>query len=211
MEDKRKQVGDTCKITRAERPGSGGKQVVDKRRQVGGTCKSRGQGTSGKPKTRGHSIQSVLGDKWVTDVQSRGQSIQSVLGDRWETSGDKWETNLVGDRRGASGEKRKCKIMRAEHPESSGRQVEDKRRQVGDKCQITRAEHRESTGRQVGEAGTSGRQSPETHVKSCGPCGPRTHPFQRSNNPSQVNLFGGSVRIFQILQTRSLWWSAKWF
>ena len=29
--------------------------------------------------------------------------------------------------------------------------------------------------------------SPETHVKSCGP---RMHPFQRSKNPSQVNLFG---------------------
>ena len=55
----------------------------------------------------------------------------------------------------------------------------DKRRQVGDKCKLTRAEHPERT--------SCRKTSPETNVKSCGP---RMHPFQRSNNPSQVNLFG---------------------
>ena len=100
----------------------------------------------------------------------------------------------------------KCKITRAEHPEYSGRQVLDKRRQVGGKCsrrqvgdkrhkRIMRAENKQ---RQVGDKckimraehpePTSGRNtSPETNVKSCGP---RMHPLQRSKNPLQVNLFG---------------------
>ena len=46
----------------------------------------------------------------------------------------------------------KGKSMRAEHPESSGRQVrDDKGREVGDKCQITWGEHPESSGRQAGD------------------------------------------------------------
>ena len=58
----------------------------------------------------------------------------------------------------------------------------DKRKQVGDKYKIMRAEHPERT---------SGRKtSPETNAKSCGR---RTHPFRRSKNPSQVNLFGDFV------------------
>ena len=95
--------------------------------------------------------------------------------------------------------------MRAEHPESNRRQVGHKRRQVGDKRKIMRAEHPERTGRQGATSGdkwethakimqaehpkrTSSKiTSPETHVKSRGP---RIHPFQRSKNPSQVNLFG---------------------
>ena len=36
-------------------------------------------------------------------------------------------------------------------------------------------------------AGTGRNASPETNVKSCGPV---MHPFQRSKNPSQVDLFG---------------------
>ena len=83
----------------------------------------------------------------------------------------------VGDKRGEVGDK--CKIMRAEHPERPGRQVGDKRRQVGDKCKIMGAEHPERT--------SCRKASPETNVKSCGP---RMHPFQRSKNPLQVNLFG---------------------
>ena len=42
------------------------------------------------------------------------------------------------------------------------------------------------SGRQVGDTATRN-ASPETNVKSCGPV---MHPFQRSKNPSQVNLFG---------------------
>ena len=83
----------------------------------------------------------------------------------------------AGDERGQVGDT--CKIMWAEHPERTGRQVGDKRRQVGDKCKIMRAEHPERT--------SCRKTSPETNVKSCGL---RTHLFQRSKNPSQVNLFG---------------------
>ena len=69
----------------------------------------------------------------------------------------------------------KGKIMRAEHPETSGRQV-------GDKGKIMR--HPEPTLRR--------KTSPETNVKSCGP---GMHPFQKSKNPSQVNLFGEKRNI----------------
>ena len=114
-------------------------------------------------KSRGQSIQSLVGDRWEAsgpsaNVKSRGQSIQSVPGDR----------RKVGDKRRQMGHTckiihaehpertgkqvgDKCKIMRANHPERAGRQVGDKRRQVGDTCKIMRAEHPERTGRQVGD------------------------------------------------------------
>ena len=47
---------------------------------------------------------------------------------------------------------------------------------MGDKCKIMRPQPQ--CGRNA---------SRETNVKSCGPV---MHPFQRSKNPSQVNLFG---------------------
>ena len=90
-----------------------------------------------------------VGDKRKTNVKSSGQSIQSALGDKWQTSGDKPETNVKscgqsiqsvpGDKSKTSGVTvgDKCKIMLAEDPERIGRQVGDKRRQVGDKCKST--------------------------------------------------------------------------
>ena len=58
----------------------------------------------------------------------------NLVGDRWETRGDKWETNVksCGQSIQSSvvGDRRETKITRAEHPESSGRQMGDKRRQV---------------------------------------------------------------------------------
>ena len=65
----------------------------------------------------------------------------------------------------------KCEIMRAKNPECS-------RRQVGDKGEI-----RWATAQSV----FCRKTSPETNAKSCGPS---MRPFQRSKNPSQVNLFG---------------------
>ena len=50
--------------------------------------------------------------------------------------------------------------------------------QLGNKCKIMRAKH------PIVRAGIQVR---ETAIKSCGPS---MHPFQRSKNPSQVNLFG---------------------
>ena len=102
-----------------------------------------------------------------------------------------------------------------EHRELTGRQVGDK----PEITRPEHWEHRELTGRQLGDKWetngrqvwnhaaralrasrayweTSGRQgwnhaarntSPETNSKSSGPS---THPFKRSKNPSQVNLFG---------------------
>ena len=99
------------KSCRAEHPGSSGRQVGDK------------------------------GVKWETNVKSCGLSIQGLVGDRRETRRDKSETNVKshgpsiqslagkrGDERGQVGDE--CKITRAEHPESSGRQVGDKNRQA---------------------------------------------------------------------------------
>ena len=92
--DKRRQVGDTCKIMQAEHPEpSGGRQA-----------------------------ETSMGDKW----KIMGQSIQSLVGDKWETGGDK--RRQVGDTCEITRKKlHKCRIMRAEHPRPSGRQVGDKR------------------------------------------------------------------------------------
>ena len=83
----------------------------------------------------------------------------------------------------------KYKIMRpehSEHPELTGRQG-------GDKSEIMRPEHSEhpesyweTSGRQMGDKAARN-TSPETNSKSSGPS---IHPFKRSKNPSQVNLFG---------------------
>ena len=98
-----------------------------------------------------------------------------------------------------------CGPKYSKHSGPTGRQVGDKWRQVGGKPEIMRAENPECSGRQLWE--TYGRQvrdhadqstqsiqrvfcrqaNPETNAKSCGPS---MHPFQRSKNPSQVNLFG---------------------
>ena len=73
--------------------------------------------------------------------------------------GGKWGISAKLCRRQVEDKRRqvaKGKIMRAEHPESSGRQVgDDKGRQVGDKCKIMRAENAESSGGRQAE--TSGR------------------------------------------------------
>ena len=90
----------------------------------------------------------------------RAEHPNSLVGD----NGDKWETKVES-----------C----GQSIQSSKRQVGDKRRQVGDKCKIKRAKDPERT--------SCKKTSPETNVKSCGR---RTHPFQRSKNSSQVNLFG---------------------
>ena len=62
-----------------------------------------------------------------------------------------WGTN--GEKRREVGDK--CKIMLAEHPESSGTQVGDEGKEVEDKGKIMRAEHPLSSG---GQAETSWRQ-----------------------------------------------------
>ena len=69
----------------------------------------------------------------------------------------------------------KPEIMRAENAECGGDKWETSAKSCGPK----HAEHPERT--------SCRKTSPETNVKSC--C-PRMHPFQRSKNPSQVNLFG---------------------
>ena len=97
---------------------------------------------------------------------------------QWETSGGQ-----VGD---------KCEIMRAGafrasrvYLETSARQIQsvvgDKWGTSGDKCEIMRTRQCRVFGRKT---------NPETKVKSCGPS---MHPFQRSKNPSQVNLFGEKI------------------
>ena len=124
-----------------------------------------------------------MGDKWGDSGASRAY---------WETSG-----RQIGD---------KYKIMRpahSEHPELSGRQVGDKwetsikscgqRTQsiqsfLGDKWETNGASgpYWETSGRQ-GCNHAARNTSPETDSKSSGPS---MHPFKRSKNPSQVNLFG---------------------
>ena len=60
---------------------------------------------------------------------------------------------------------------------SCGQSTHKRVEAVGDKCKIMQPQQ-PPCGRNA---------SPETNVKSCGPV---MHPFQRSKNPSQVNLFG---------------------
>ena len=127
-----------------------------------------------------------MGDKCHAGRESRGETPgrqggdKSRLGDKWRTSGDKshaeqstqsiqlvmedkWETSA-----------KSCGPKHSEHPECTGRQAGDMRREVGDKCEIMRTVNPECLWQKTGQ---------ETNVKSCGP-------FQRSKNPSQVNLFG---------------------
>ena len=65
----------------------------------------------------------------------------------------------------------------SEHPELTGRQV-------GDKYETSVKSCGQSTERASHAARNT---SPETNSKSSGPS---MHPFKRSKNPSQVNLFG---------------------
>ena len=124
-------------------------------------------------------IQGVLGDKLETSVKSCGQRTRSLVRDSCGRQ--------VGDKR---------EIMRTKaHPE-----WETSGKQVGDKPEIMRAENpgcSEGAGRQVRNHADQSTQriqgvfcrktSPETNAKSRGPS---MHPFQRSKNPSQINLFG---------------------
>ena len=114
----------------------------------------------------------------------------------WETSGGKWV-----DTHEASA--KSCGPKHSKHPvhwETSGRQVGDKWRQVGDKCEITRAGDqspqralRENCVTNLKFCGgriqsvPGGKTSPETNVKSCGPS---MHPFQGSDNPTGKPIWG---------------------
>ena len=104
-------------------------------------------------------------DKWETSLKSCGQRIQSVVRTTMETSGGK-----VGD---------KCEIMGTRalrvYWEPSGGKWETSLKSCGQKI----------------ESVFSRKTSPHTNVKSCFPSMP---PFQRSKNPSQVNLIGKQKR-----------------
>ena len=112
------------------------------------------------------------GDKWETSVKScRQRPERPTCAER-----GKWETSV-----------KSCGPEQWETRKTSGRQVQNHvarstESALGDKrdkchCNIMRPKQPQC-GRNA---------SPETNVKSCGP---GMQPFQRSKNPSQVNLFG---------------------
>ena len=101
-----------------------------------------------------------VGNKWDTSVKSCGQSTQSIQ----SLLGDKWETSV----------------------KSCGQSTQSIQSLLGDKW--------ETSVKSCGQALKASRAywearntSPETNSKSSGPS---MHPFKRSKNPSQVNLFG---------------------
>ena len=81
--------------------------------------------------------------KQVGDKGKIMWQIQSLVENRWETSRHKWETKVklrgrfrVQWETGGGQVGDKGKIMRAEHPKSSGRQAETKYNHVGRGCRV---------------------------------------------------------------------------
>ena len=92
----------------------------------------------------------------TTSTQSRGEDTWWTWAGKKRAHGrqraNRWWTHTRPvDKRRQVGNK--CEIMRAEHPEPSGRQMGDKGRQLGDTYKIMGAEHPQSSGREVGDKG----------------------------------------------------------
>ena len=134
-----------------------------------------------------------------SEIPAAGQTRnQRLANHKWQKSGkymeiqsQKWKMQVqllqVGD---------KCRIMRAKNPECSRKRVGEVWKTSVKSCEPKHSEHRECIGRQVGDKPEIMRSenpeclwqetSPATNVKSCGPS---MRSFQRTKNPSQVNLF----------------------
>ena len=140
-------------------------------------------------------------EKLETSLKSCGQRIQSVVGDNWETSAKsrrpKHSEHPECTARQAGHKPEIMRIMRAENPECSGRQLGDKWETSAKSCGPKLSEHPERL--------FCRKTSLEINAKSCGPSMQR---FQWSKNPSQVNLFGENSRACE--NVRKAVWGRCW-
>ena len=188
MGDKSKTSVKSCEPEHSEHPERTGRQEETSGRQVQTSVKSCGERIR------------VLWRQVRNHADQSTQSIQSELGDKWETSGDKPE--IIADIPECSGRQmgEKCKIMRTKALRASREKSlkscgQRMQRAVGDDWETSAKIIENMRTKTLGESRVSCRKtSPETNAKSRGPS---MHPFQRSKNPSQVNLHGESHLFWQ--------------
>ena len=157
-----RQVGDKCEIMQAENPECSRRQLGNKR-EIMRTKAVRASRVYRE--TSGRQAWNHAGrESWETTQRQvrnhAGQSTQSIQ----SVVGDRWETSLK-----SCGQRTQSVV--GDNWETSGRQARN---------------HADRSTQRIQSVFCS-KTSPKANAKSCGPS---RHPFQRSKNPSQANLFG---------------------